>query len=281
MKSVYTGGLVLLMALAVYLKENVWTGDDRQRNDMDMPVCTEQKISDRKIVGGKRLEIPARLKSTPERLLFRVGYTLSFNRERNQPNWVAWQLTDSETEGHVSRLDEFLPDPDIPAPHRVTTADYRHSGYDRGHMAPAADMKWSGKAMKECFYMSNICPQQHELNGGPWAKLENACRRWARNEGAVYIVCGPVFGKGHIKCIGKNFRIPVPKGFFKVILSIRKGHEKAIGFYYRNRAGRQSMASAALTVDQVEQLTGIDFFPTLPDSLERRVEASARLQDWK
>ncbi len=232
--------------------------------------------------GERRPELPARMKGVPERIVEHTGYTLSFNRTHNLPNWVAWELTAEETEGTVARSDDFCPDPSIPLPHRVTTDDYRASGYDRGHMAPAADMKWSPQAMNQCFYMSNICPQVHSLNSGSWATLEKACRRWAGKEGSVYIVCGPVFKKGKKqKSIGREHRITVPDGFFKVILSLRKGHEKAIGFYYANRAGKQPMPQAAMSVDEVENMTGINFFVNLPTRLEQRLEAEYSLRLWQ
>lgn len=230
---------------------------------------------------ARLLEQPARMPGVPEQLLAHTGYTLSFNRIHNQPNWVAWELTARETEGSTIRAREFRPDPLVALPHRVTTDDYKGSGYDRGHMVPAADMKWSARAMADCFYMSNICPQHPVLNGGAWAALEKACRRWTKQEGRVYIVCGPVFKGGRHKQIGRKLRITVPDGFFKVVLSVRKGHEKAIGFYYRNNGSKQPMPDAVLTVDEVEVLTGINFFPALPNALERKVESQASLKAWQ
>lgn len=230
---------------------------------------------------SKKLELPARMKGTPERIIAHTGYTLSFNREHNAPNWVAWELTAKETKGSHPRAEDFLPDPDVPEPHRVTTYDYKGSGYDRGHMVPAADMKWSARAMKECFYMSNMCPQNGSLNSGAWNSLENACRRWAQQEGSIYIVCGPVYQKKRPKKIGKNCKVSVPDGFFKAVLSTRKGHEKAIAFYYTNRAGKQPMTKTAMSVDQAEELTGINFFVHLPDKLENRIEASYSLKQWQ
>lgn len=227
------------------------------------------------------LEQPAPMARTPERIIRHTGYLLSFNRETLCPNWSAWELTAQETEGAERRFTEFLPDPALPAPQQVTTYDYKGSGYDRGHMCPSADMKWSAAAQRDCFYLSNICPQDHALNSGAWSKLENACRRWARSEGKVYIVCGPVFDRRRkAKTIGRELRISVPTGFFKVVLSTRRGAEKAIGFFYTNRSGRQTMEQAAMSVDDVERMTGIDFFPGLNDALEKRVEAKADLRAW-
>lgn len=230
---------------------------------------------------GRAIELPGRMKGTPERIIRHTGYTLSYNREHNAPNWVAWELTKAETEGTLPRANDFLPDPDVPEPHRVTTSEYTGSGYDRGHMAPAADMKWSSRAMSECFYMSNICPQNHALNSGAWATLEKACRRWAAREGAVYIVCGPVYKDKHRKKIGRTLRITVPDGFFKVVLCLNSGREKAIGFYYANRSGRQDMDRAARSVDEIEELTGIDFFVNLPDRQEAALESAYSLKLWQ
>ena len=232
--------------------------------------------------GNKRkIEQPARMKGVPERLIEHTGYMLSFNRETNLANWVAWELTADETDGYVPRSKDFLPDPLVPAPHRVTTKDYARSGYDRGHQCPAADMKWSPAAMAECFYMSNICPQNRSLNSGAWATLEKACRRWANNEGKVYIACGPVFKSGKHKKIGRNVMVSVPDGFFKVVLSLAPGREKAIGFYYANRSGKQPMQQTAMSVDDVEAITGIDFFPNVPDKLENALEATYSLKKWQ
>ena len=239
------------------------------------------KASEQQKGNTRKAEIPGKMRGVPERIIEHTGYTLSFNREHNNPNWVAWELTVEEAEGTLPRAEEFLPDPDVPAPHRVTTADYRGSGYDRGHMAPAADMKWSQRAMNECFYMSNMCPQNGSLNSGPWSTLEKACRRWAKNEGAVYIVCGPVYKSAKPKTIGRDLRISIPDGFFKVVLSLQKGKEKAIGFYYGNHDGKQPMHETATTVDAIEELTGIDFFVNIPDRLEQRIEAEHSLKKWQ
>ena len=229
----------------------------------------------------RKLELPGALKRTPERIVEHTGFTLSFNREHNNPNWVAWELTAQEAQGSLARSDNFQPDPLLPSNHQVEHSDYSHSGYDRGHMVPAADMKWSSKAMNDCFYMSNICPQTHTLNAGGWETLESACRRWAKQEGSVYIVCGPVYKGTKHKTIGKNLKITVPEGFFKVVLSMRKGEEKAIGFYYANSNAKQKMEETATTVDAIEELTGMDFFVNIDDRLEQRIESTFSLKKWK
>ena len=157
--------------------------------------------------------------------------------------------------------------------------DYNGGRYGRGHMCPAGDMKWSGQAMKDCHLMTNICPQTAELNKNWWEHLERACRRWARQEGAVQIVCGPVFSDSP-KRFGKRHKVAVPDGFFKVVLSLRQGHEKALGFYYANDDSRQPMEDAVRSIDEIEQLTGYDFFSALPDEQEDRLERMTDLSLW-
>lgn len=233
-----------------------------------------------KVPAGKDILHPAPLKNTSEQILHRKGYTVSYNRERKVPNWVAWELTPEKLIERESRTDKFLPDPDLPENEAVTTHDYKGAGMDRGHMCPAGDNRWHWKAMQESFYMTNICPQNHNLNRGDWKELEEDCRKWAQKEGKIYIVCGPVFYKQKHRTIGKEHRITVPEAFFKVILSM-KGTPKAIGFIYKNTSGNHPLDAYVNSVDEVERITGIDFFPALPDDIEKKVEAEYDLKQWK
>lgn len=224
------------------------------------------------------LEIPARLTDVPEQILQREGYTVSYNRERRVPNWVAWHLTAAHLKGNTKRSDsKFHEDEEVPEP-RAVDFDYVRSGYDRGHMCPAGDNKWSPTAMSQSFLFTNICPQAPSLNRGDWNEMEQACRKWARQWGDLYIVCGPIFYKKRPKTIGKN-KVAVPDAFFKVVLSM-KGEPKAIGFIYKNTDGNRPKGDYANSVDEVERITGIDFFPQLPDNIEKKVEAKCNLEDW-
>lgn len=217
---------------------------------------------------------------TPSKVMKRKGYTLSYNRETKQPNWVAWRLDKQTLLENESRTNKFLPDPDLSAREAVTTVDYKGSGYDRGHMCPAADSRWHWKAMQESFYMSNICPQNHKLNGGDWKELEDACRRWAEQWGTLYVVCGPIFYRdGKPEYIGREQKVRVPDAFFKVVLCTEP--MQAIGFVYKNHAANKKMSSYINSVDEVERITGYDFFPTLPDDVERLVESSCLPQEWR
>lgn len=217
-------------------------------------------------------------KGTPEQILKRTGYVASYNKTTLLPNWVAWHLTAERTEGSAKRSGvDFAEDTEVPEP-RATDWDYYNSGYDRGHMCPAADNKWSKKAMEESFLFTNMCPQNGNLNRGDWNEMEMACRKWAKKYGDLYIVCGPILYKGKHKTIGKN-KVVVPEAFFKVVL--RTGDDpQAIGFIYKNTSGNRPKDSYVNTVDEVERITGIDFFPTLPDEIEDKVEATCNPDDW-
>ena len=218
------------------------------------------------------LEQPAPMKNVPEQILKRKSYITSYNKDTKIPNWVAWHLTSGHTRGNLQRHDNlFHEDMDVTTG-RVTDDDYYNSGYDRGHMCPAGDNKWDQKAMNETFLFTNICPQIHALNEGPWNDLEMACRRWAQKYGDIYIVCGPLLSEGVHRTIGKR-RVVVPERFFKVILCMQD-KPKAIGFIYDNNSRNSNkMFSHATTIDEIERLTGIDFFPSLEDKIENVVEA--------
>jgi len=216
------------------------------------------------------LEIPRMASDKQGQIIRRTGYTLSYNAKHKTPQWVAWELTKEETRGTEKRSTEFFSDPDVIGT-KAVTYDYSHSGYDRGHMAPAGDMKWSKKAMQESFYMSNICPQNHNLNTGRWNDLEMKSREWARRYGKVHIVCGPIYKGMRNEYIGDH-RVKVPDAFFKVILINNERKQAALGFYFENEAGKSPLEDYLVSVDKLEQMTGLDFFSALPDELENRLE---------
>lgn len=222
------------------------------------------------------IEIPITAKGTPEQILQRSNYTTSFNTKTNLPNWVAWAITPDELIERESRNDNFQPDPALPEHIAVTTEDYTGSGYDRGHMCPAADNKYHWRAMDESFYMTNICPQNHNLNAGVWSTLEQQCRRWAETGTTVYIACGPILDSSRkAQYIGDKHRVRVPEAFFKVVLyGLETSHPKAYGFVFENKAGKKPLTHYARTVDEIELLTGYDFFATLDDTFEQQIEAA-------
>ena len=234
-----------------------------------------------KMPTGETLLRPAPMKKgTPERILRRRGYITSYNSYTKLPNWVAWELNREKLVERESRTDKFLPDPDLPRAEAVTTDDYKRSGWDRGHMCPAGDNRWHWRAMQESFYMTNICPQNHNLNRGDWKELEEACRAWAQCEEGIYIVCGPVFYNQKHRTIGRDHVVTVPEAFFKVVLCLGEPRPKAIGFIFKNTSGNHPLDKYVNSVDEVERITGIDFFPALPDEVEREVEARRDPAQW-
>lgn len=227
----------------------------------------------------KGLELPKDLQQRPSQLLKHTGYTVSYNARYSEANWSAWVLTAKRTRGTAKR-DEFAPDPLLPEAQAVTTQDYVGSGYDRGHLCPAGDNKWNTTAMKECFYLTNICPQHPNLNRGDWKELEELCRDWARSGYTLYIACGPLFTSASPKHIGKRHKIAVPDGFFKVVLRQKGQQQEALGFLYKNGSQNMPVSSHATSVDEVEKLTGFDFFSKLPDPVEKKIEARKNPSDW-
>ena len=220
----------------------------------------------------------APLKKTPEVILKRKAYVASYNKNTLCPNWVAWLLTAEHTDGEMKRSSRFYEDTEVPEP-RATPKDYKGSGWSRGHMCPAGDNKWNEEAMQETFALTNVCPQDAKLNSGLWNSLEMDCRKWARKYGEVYIVCGPVYYNREHEVIGEN-EVVVPEAFFKLVLCL-KGKPKAIGVVVKNTAGEKKKDLYYNSVDQVERITGIDFFPALPDDIENEVESHANIKDWR
>lgn len=226
---------------------------------------------------GKDLETPVSLVPRQEQIIRHSGYTVSYNKDLKIPNWVSYELTREETKGKEKRGNRFIADPLVTGP-IATNADYTRSGYDKGHMAPAADMKWSPEAMKESFYFSNMCPQHPQLNRRGWKNLEEKIRNWAIADSAIIIICGPIIEK-QPKTIGKN-KVAVPQRFFKVVLSPFAKPIRAIGFLFNNEQAVEPLSLYVVTVDSIESLTNMDFFAPLPDEIENKIEANANYSLW-
>ena len=213
----------------------------------------------------------------PSQIIERRAYITSYNSDTRNPNWVAWHLTSNHTDGAYGRTNVFYEDEEVPMP-RATIDDYRGSGWSRGHMCPAGDNKWDETAMYESFSLINVCPQNASLNSGLWNSIEIDCRRWARQYGDIYIVCGPLFLNQEHETIGEN-RVVVPEAFFKVVLCLN-GKPKGLGFIVRNTDGNRKRDLYYNSIDQVERITGLDFFPALPDDVENEVEAESDINEW-
>lgn len=212
------------------------------------------------------LEIPAH---AGQRLTRHLAYTLLYNEKHEQAAWVAYQLTKKETIRVYERSNDFNEDPLI-STGTATDFDYKRSGYDRGHLAPAADMGWSATAMRESFYYSNMSPQDPGFNRGIWKCLEEQVRDWAWENEVIYIVTGPVL-TSNLPNIGSN-GVSVPSYYYKVILDYSQPSVKAIAFLLPNQSSTAGIQAFIVSINEVEKLTGIDFFPTLPDQQEEQLE---------
>ena len=225
------------------------------------------------------VRIPAGVKNVR---LPHTAYISYFNTKHRIPNCVIYELTATQVAqcdapGAEKRKNyQFNADPMCSA--SPQWSDYKHSGYDRGHMAPANDMKWSKTSMEESFYMTNICPQLHALNDGCWRKLELAIHRWAKRDKRLIIAAGPVL-KNVMHTIGPDRNISVPAAFYKVVYAPNQG--RAIGFIFNNEKIYGGYASHAVSVDYVERVTGIDFFCALDDALENKIEAHSSIDMWQ
>jgi endonuclease G len=225
------------------------------------------------------LEIPLVLKG--EKIIHHTGYSFVYSEDHEQAKWIAYVLNNKELDGIVDRSDNFREDPFVSSG-SADYSDYAKSGYDRGHLAPAADMKWSEKAMSESFYYSNMSPQLPAFNRGIWKKLEEKVRDWALENDSILIVTGPILPSKNEKklaTIGPN-SVAVPEYYYKAILDFKKEKSKAIAFILPNKGSKMPLKSFVVTIDSLEKLSKIDFFYKLDDKLEASVESKFCKECW-
>lgn len=237
---------------------------DSKRNASNLKKGTQ------KVVSNKR----------PSEIIRHKYYTLSYNEDWEQPNWVSYRLTKNMVMKKVAgRTNDFRPDP-LVSTGSSDLDDYRRSGYDRGHLCPAAAMAFSKTAMSETFYMSNMSPQVPGFNRGIWKKLEEKVRGWAVKNIEISVVTGPIFYNNRKRKEIGNDKVDVPDAFYKVILDNREPDIKAIGFIMPNKSTYKSPYNYAVPVDTVEAVTGIDFFSYLPDKVENKIERDNNYKKW-
>lgn len=215
-----------------------------------------------------------------EQVVRHLGYTLCYDENYEQAKWVAYRLTAAMCNNSTEeRTDNFREDPAIKTGSAIPN-DYKKTGYDRGHLCPAGDMGWSEIAMSESFYMSNMSPQEPKFNRGIWKTLETQVREWAKKDEEIYIVTAGVLEKG-LPTIGEKNKVAIPKYYYKVILDVYGKEKKAIAFVMPNTGSKGSIFDYAVTIDSVERLTQINFFPALPDDLENNLESHINVELWK
>lgn len=213
-------------------------------------------------------------------------FVINHNNHWKIPYWVAYCVTAADLRGIAGRTDDFRPDPELPVGSRVELADYRNSGYDRGHNAPAADFKRSREAMSTTFLLSNMCPQTPELNRQIWENLESQVRQMTQERGRAWVVTGSLFmspdsqSTSPQEFIGAN-NVAVPTHCFKVALFVDgNGNYSMYAFMMPNLRDNIPGVPAdyMLRVDRLESITGYDFFPLLDDAIENRLEST--IQTW-
>jgi endonuclease G len=201
-------------------------------------------------------------------------YSLSYSEQHEQAEWVFYEIKKERILGLVNRSNNFSRDKLITTK-SASLDDYKFTGYDKGHLAPAEDFSFSTSAMSESFYMSNISPQHPSFNRGIWENLESLIRKWGANS-TLYVVTGPVFGSC-ISTIGSN-NVCVPESYYKVIYD--PSAKKMIAFILPNEKGTKSLKEYVCTVDYLERITNIDFFPILEDKLEGKLESARHTLKW-
>ena len=208
-----------------------------------------------------------------------LAYFFQYDENHEQPKWVAHAVPVYVIDGNASRSNDFRPDSAV-ATGSAVKEDYWNSGYDRGHLAPSADFRWSKRALSESYYYSNMSPQRPELNRERWAETEDVIRENViATKEQLFVVTGPVLKDGLNK-IGPN-GVSVPDHYFKIALDIEGNEKKAIAFVMPNKYCSHPVMYYSVSVDSVEKLTGLDFFYNLDDSLEERLEANVNYKVWQ
>ncbi|MCH5234012.1 MAG: DNA/RNA non-specific endonuclease [Muribaculaceae bacterium] len=216
---------------------------------------------------------------TPQQVKEYTGFTLNFNKDNHTANYVSWELTASETDGPVNRDSyKYWVDSSLEG---CLDTDYAYStySYERGHLCPAADQRWSEAAMSDCMVMANMGPMLRSLNSGLWSTLENKERVWAKRDGKIWIVAGPLYYDTDDLYIGKA-KARVPSAYFKAFLYNDDTNPRAIAFVMQNGSNPGDLSAYSMSIDTLEEITGYDFFSALPDDIENAIEATYSFEDW-
>lgn len=207
-----------------------------------------------------------------EKIVKHSAFISSYNPEHRIPNYVVHVILKDILYGTQSRTNDYRPDPLIKQD-MSDSSDYWNSGYDRGHMAPSADFKWNRKALSESYYYTNIIPQNAALNQKTWNRLEMQVREWAIDNSELIVVTGPIIKDDLPKIQQGSYKVSIPEYIYKIIVDYYPPTYKAIAFLYPNKNVPFDLNNHVVSIDSIEKLTGFDFFPNLPDSLENILEA--------
>ena len=267
-KTYLSAAVLVLLGAGYFLIEG--------RQDAHDPVDEPVEVAE--LSDAEGLEIPA---TSSGRIVKHGAYVTSYNLETLIPEWVAYELTAEEASERREREGiEFKMDPSLKGVTQAMREDYSGSGWTTGHMMPAADAATSSTEMAETFYFTNICPQNEVLNAGDWQYLEKRVRAWAKRYGSVYVVTGPIVGENKYGTIGER-DVVIPDSFYKALLVQREDRSySAIAFVMDNDEERYLLKDCYISVNELEELTGLDFFPGLDDRIEEKVEGTVKRSDW-
>lgn len=217
--------------------------------------------------------------SSDDDVVNHIGFSASYNHNTLCPNWVAYGLTAEKVKGSFKGKESFRWDPVLKG-RQANREDYKNDQqWDKGHMVPKADMKWSVQAYEESFFLTNICPQDHSFNAGAWCSLEKLVRRMATKYGCAYIIAGPIIGAGINGTLGES-EVSIPDKFFKAILIPKNNSYSAVAFVMNNSPKNKPLKLCAMPVDSLERIIGIDLFIGLDDKTEQTVESQVIYSDW-
>lgn len=250
---------ILLIIAAYLVTTEPWKKSSRDLQTAVVPDAPPATI----VIAWNDLQTGYPLAPTTDTICSYTGFDLGYNEQYEQASWVAYVITREEVQSElVDRTDNFRPDPFI-STGSAELPDYRGSGYDRGHLAPAGDMRWNRTAMSESFFMSNMSPQEPAFNRGIWRSLEEKVRDWAVEKESLYVITGPVLDPVDT-FIGEN-EVGVPNAYFKVLVDLSPPDHSLIAFLLPNAGSSDELFQFALSVDSLETVTGYDFFARAPD----------------
>lgn len=215
--------------------------------------------------------------STTGAIIKHEGYNLSYSEKHEQAEWVAYSLNKKDIVYTNRKRPYFIEDPKVKTK-SAHWKNYKKSGYDRGHLCPAGDRRLSKNSYDETFYTSNVTPQRHDFNAGIWNKLEQKTRYWAKKYNHLYVITGGVL-ENNLKTIGSE-NVSIPNQFYKILLDYTQPEIKAIAFLMPHKESKKPLYKFVVSIDEIEKLTGIDFFKNLPDDLENKLESNSNYKNW-
>lgn len=265
--------VVLLIAAAGYF---YWDFLENRQSIKDDPNhVTIKEPTDVEMKEVKAFNLPSALEG--HQIIERPFYTLSYNQTHEQADWVAYTMYPFPDSISVKRKDAFRSDPLVDGG-SATLKDYKKSGYDRGHLAPAKAMSISKESMRESFFMSNMSPQVGSFNRQIWRFLEAQVYKWSKESDSMYVVTGPVL-ESPLGTIGEN-KVSIPRSYYKTILRFKNNEITAIGFLLKNKKTKEKFLKFASSIDHIETITGIDFYHQLNDTLEKKLEANKEVSKF-